>query len=269
MRIKFIKFTFLVVLVEILALYYSWKFISKFGTNTMTVNVTLNKPIKPNRHLSKIITVILRNFEIQENDVSLTVESILNLFPNIQIFVISDGSPYPPLDLINSNTSYKNVKFIDLSLNLNVPFKESYPLFNIKTKYVLFIPDAVRITNRQSITAMINENIKLRDRIVTAPVANIKNVQCLATDLNVKEWTLKYKVIKNDTCDSVSGRQIILIETQVLKRLPNAFMMPFPESLYIQTTALNIKVRKNKNYRYKCFIFNIFVGKIGGRAFSS
>lgn len=258
MQMKFVKFTLFVVIVEILALYYSWKFISKFGTNNITLNVTLNKPVTRtgNRHISKLITVILRNFDLQENDVRLTVESLLNVMPNVHVLILSDGVPYPPLDL-HWNTSCKNVKLINLSLNLNISFKESYPLFNIKTKYVLFIPDSVRFSNRQSITSLINESLRHRDVIVTSPVANIKNVQCVAVDLNVKEWTLKYRVVKNDTCNSIVGRQVILVETQMLRRLPNAFMMPFPEALYIQTASLGVKVCC-EFYWNKHFLFQFF-----------
>lgn len=251
MRFKVAKFIFLVILVELLALYYSWKFISKFGTNPTTVNITYsNKQIitkSGSKHISKIVTVILRNFELQENDVTLTVESILNVFPSIQILIICDGYPYPPLDLVFSNSTIKNIKLINLGLNLNTSYKDNYPLFQIKTKYVLFIPDSIRITSRQPIATMLNELMRVPDRIVTVSVASVKNTQCLNIDLNIKEWTLKYSIGKNESCDSISGKHITLVETSLLKKLPNVFLMPFPEAFYIQTVANNIKVNLNIN----------------------
>lgn len=245
MRFRVAKFSILIVLIEIIALYYSWKFITKFGSNNVSVNITLNKPVivrTGSRHVSKLVTVVIRNVELQENDVTLTVESIISIFPNIQIYIICNGYPYPPLEFSQTNSTYKNVKLFNLAVNLNVPFKDSYPLFQIKTKYALFIPDSVRFTTKQSIVTMLNEIVKAPDKIIATPISNDKNIQCVEVDLNVREWTLKYKIVRNDTCDSIVGRQAILVEVQVLKRLPNVFMLPFPEAFYIQTTAIGVKV---------------------------
>nr|CAD7197772.1 unnamed protein product [Timema douglasi] len=40
-----------------------------------------------------------------------------------------------------------------------------------------------------------------------------------------------------------AGKQVILLETGILRRLPDPFMLPFPEALYIQTSSKNIKVK--------------------------
>lgn len=247
MRIRVAKVTFLVVFVNIIALYYSWRLISKYGNSITPIPIQVNNkpPTKTiNRHLSKSITFVLRNFELNENDVTLTVESILNVFPNIQILIVCDGTPYPPLELLFSNITTKNVRIVDLSYSLTVPFKDRHPILNIKTKYVLFIPDSSRVTSRQVVQAMVSELIKSPDKIVAVSYPNSRNVHCLLLDLNIKEWTLKYESIKNDTCDAIHGKHAFLIDTQLLKKCPDPFMQPFPDALYLQTTAQEVKVTK-------------------------
>lgn len=244
MRLNASKFIVLVIFVEILALYYSWKFISRFGTTNLNQNVTLSTKVsKPNaRQLGKFVTVVIRGFELQENDLLMTIESFVNLFPNINILIVCDELPYPPFELIFSNSTIKNVKLINLTPHLNVSFKEKYPLFQIKTKYALFLTDSIRISNRQAIVTMFNKILVSQDKILVSPVGSVKYVQCLKSTLLLKEWTLKYTHFDNITCDSILGKHVALVDVEILWKLPNVFMMPFPESLYIQTTAQNIKV---------------------------
>lgn len=244
MRVRVAKITFLLVFVNIIALYYSWRLISKYGNTVTPLAVNVNKPVSKslNKHISKSVTVILRNFELHENDVTLTVESVLNVFPNIQILILCDGIPYPPLDLMFSNFTSKNVKIVNLSPKLNVPFNDRYPLFSLKTKYVLFISDSTRINSRQIVQAMLSQLTKQPNEIVAATYVHTKGVQCLNTDLNIKEWSVKYESVKNDTCDAITSKHAILIETQFLRKCADPFMLPFPEALYIQTTAQRLKV---------------------------
>lgn len=253
MRIKVAKITFLVVFLNIIALYYSWKLLSKYTTNISTIPVNIvHKPVSSkssnsNKHLSKSVTIVLRNFDLQENDVTQTAESILNVFPNIQILILTDEEPYPPFELVFLNSTLKNVKIINLSFNINVPFKERHPIFNIRTKYALFIPDSTRITSRQLVHQMVSEVTRKSEQerekiIVAVPFANAKNVQCWNLVLNSKEWTLKYDSVKNDSCDMISGKHSFLLDIEVLKNCGEPFMEPFPQALYIQTKAQDIKV---------------------------
>lgn len=199
----------------------------------------------PTKHVSKLITLVLRQFELYENDVTSTVKSFINVFPSIQILVLFDSSPYPPLQLLFWNSKFKNIKLINLSSKVNVSYVDQYPLSHVKTKYVLFIPDSVRLPNRQTLQLLLSEIIKESDDIIVAPVGGRKHLNCLKVDLSIRAWMLQYSVIKNFTCDAVSGRHVTLLETDLLRKLPNAFLLPFPQSLYLQTAAINVKVRKS------------------------
>ncbi|XP_044736368.1 fukutin-related protein [Chrysoperla carnea] len=261
MRIKVSKLiAFLIIFVNVIALYFTWKLFSHIGVGSKKIlfqeqyqTAIVNKA--PSKHISKSITVVIRQFELYENDVSATVESILSLFPNIQIFIISDDIPYPPLNILYSNTTFsKNIHFFNLGVNLNVPLKDRLPLFMINTKYVLFIPDSTRISSKQIIQSLVNELIKNPNDLSVALYSNNKNFGCLKIDLNIREWTLKYSTIVNNnkeksiSCDAVTGKHATLIETQLLKRLTEPFMLPFPETLYVQTAVLNSKVHIINSY---------------------
>lgn len=242
-----------VILVKVVLLYYfvfrlfiTFKIESTPSPNTVTKS--------PTKHLSKMITVIIRDFELYENDVTLTAHSFLNIFPTMHLFVLYDELPYPPLDIMLTNNSLPNVKFINLSPSLKSSFTDSYPVAQIKTKYVLFVPDSTRLTSRQSLQALINEISKKQETMVVAPVRNQrKNMVCLKININIREWVLKYNSAKGLECDGVSGKHVLLMETDSLKKLPNAFITPFSESLYIQTMMSKLKV----GYA----VFNTYSGK--------
>lgn len=230
--------------------YYTLRLFISFNgfknTNNSSVMVkTVTKPPLPSiKHLSKLITVVIRDFELHENDVTLTAQSFLNVFPNIQVFILYNDLPYPPLDITISNNTLPNVKLVNLSPNLRSSFSEHYPVFQIKTKYVLFVPDSTRITSRQSLQAMVNELIKQSANIVTAAINSYKKeLKCLRLNVNIREWSLKYSFVKSFTCDAVSGKHVILVGTDLLMKLPNVFLLPFPQSFYIQTSILSQKVR--------------------------
>lgn len=223
-------------------LFYPWKEVS---TNPVTT-IPAPQPSKaPNRHITKMITIVLRQFENFENDVAPTLQSILMLLPNIQIIVVSDNPPYPPFEFTVPNTTLKNVKVVNLQVNLLSNPREFNPLTYIKTKYVLFLPDSMRITSRQNIQHMLNYITKHPKENVVAPFSSTKFLNCQKLDLNLKEWSLKYEQTKQDTsCDAVVGKHALLMTTDMLRLLPKPFMLPFPESLYLQMVVKNIKVKR-------------------------
>ncbi|CAH1995876.1 unnamed protein product [Acanthoscelides obtectus] len=226
-------------------LYFTLRLFILF-TTSKPEQVPTEKPTTKSsiKHVGKLITIILRDFELHENDVTLTVHSFLNLFPTVHIYILYDELPYPPLDIMLTNNTLPNVKFVKLSPTLKNSFYDQYPVNQIKTKYVLFVPDSTRLTSRQTIQIMINELEKFSGHIIAAPLSSHKkNMKCLRIHMHVKEWTLKYSEIKGLECDGVVGKHIILLETDHLREMSNAFLLPFPQSLYVQTSVLNFKVK--------------------------
>lgn len=170
MRLKYAKLlTVLVLAVNVILIFYTWKrFLSNESTNPSTVDSKETNGSNGQRqkershttikHIKKTITIIFRDFYHFENDLHHSIDSILNLIPNIQILVIYDEDPYPPLNFMNNFTgTHPNVKFINLNFDIRKTSKALSPLTQIRTKYILFVPDSFRFGGRAIIHKMLTE----------------------------------------------------------------------------------------------------------------
>lgn len=248
MRIRYPKLILFIFVINIFIIYHFWKLFGQANDLSEKKTIAPKSLRRPQpKHLSKLVTVIIREFEPQENDLTGTVSSILNLLPTVQIVIINEGLPYPPLSNSHKNISLSNLKLIDLSNNLDTPYLEAYPFTHVKTKYVLFVPDSARITNRQTILRMVYTLHNRTAALVAAPLDNRKDLKCFDLNVNSREWLIKYNKVNGDICDLVKEKHVILTETDLLISLNNPLMLPFPTSLYLQTAAKNLKV--------SCFYF--------------
>lgn len=249
MRLKYSKLiTFIVFVINAILLYYTWKlFLSDsnsealgYDAPTATDKIVRQKDRiqSANRHIKKAITIVFRDFYHFENDLQHSIESILNLIPNVQIVVVYDTEPYPPMTFVaNYTTIHSNVKFINLSFDVKKTAKALSPVFQMKTKYALFIPDSVRLGGRTILQKMLKEIERIEKgdadggkdkisergssassssksiirRIVVIPFAsNVKTMgNCCRIKMDLANWTMEYGV-KNgtDNCDMVN-----LVET--------------------------------------------------------
>lgn len=169
MRLKYAKLlTMLVFVVNVILLFYTWKWFlhSKSTNDTLIIDAKLinaannkqNRMHSTNKHIKKAITIIFRDFYHFENDLHHSIDSILNLIPNIQILVIYEDEPYPPLSFVcNYTVTHSNVKFINLNFDIRKTSKALSPLVQIRTKYVLFVPDSFRFGGRAIIQKMLTE----------------------------------------------------------------------------------------------------------------
>ena len=239
MRIKLSKFVgSFVVIINLVIVYYSWQSVSRI--ERYIYKPQSNKTVKVSlKHVAKLVTVVIRDFYHLENDVLGTVQSFVKVYPSIQILVLSDGIPYPPINLVHGNSTIPNVKIIDLTPGLSVSYFEQYPLSSINTKYVLFVPDSTRVINRHQLQLMIDKISKHHGHIFVVPFLGFKSLNCYELVHDFMKWTVIYKNNKEFTCDSVSGKHVMLIETDVLRKLPNIYLLPFPHSIYLQTSFLN------------------------------
>lgn len=241
MRIKPTRLiALLVVLLNIIIIYYTWRLFIAYTGNNISKSTLIKITTKvPQKRIGKLVTVVIRDFEPNENDVSATVESFLNVFPNVQILLFSNGFPYPPLDILASNVT-RNIKIIDLNPSLYRSNLPDYPVSLIRTKYVLFIPDSTRISNRHPVQSLLNVLKEEKRKIVATNFVNL-NVKCLNVDILTKQWTLKY-LVGNSSCDVILGKHVLMMETSVLRQASSEFQLPFPYSLYLHTSVLNYKV---------------------------
>lgn len=245
MRLKYSKLlTFIVFVINAILLYYTWKlFLSDRNSETFgydeqlateKINRQKDRIQSTNRHIKKAITIVFRDFYHFENDLQHSIDSILNLIPNVQIVVVYETEPYPPIPFIVNYTSiHNNVKFINLNFDVKKTAKTLSPVFQMKTKYALFMPDSVRLGGRTILQKMLKEieRIEKSDdgkekekgdnsdgsgngsgksiirRIVVIPFAsNVKTMgNCCRIKMDLTDWTMEYSV-KNgtDNCDMVT-----------------------------------------------------------------
>lgn len=248
MRIRVAKLiTLIVLLLNLSVLCCIWIL---FSRNDEAQSIQRNKSListpvpQTLKYIENSVTVIIRKSDFFENDITKTVDSILSILPNISVLIVSDVLPYPPLGISKSAT---NVKVINMQFQLGHSNQERNPLYYVRTKYVLFIPDATRILSENSLHSMIFELKRQPHNIVAAPFSSIKTVSCLNIHLKIREWIIQYDLSDGDLCDAVKGKHALLIESQMLKKLPEALMLPFPDALYIQTAAESIKVQLLQN----------------------
>lgn len=276
MRLKYSKLiTFLIVAINIFLVFYTWKLFmttsSAFGNLSATVPLVVTqssqmsagaasdnnagmeqqqqhtqKPVKPkdkiqtaNKHIKKTITIIFRDFYHFDNDLKGSIDSILTLIPAVQIFIVYNEEPYPPLDYLANYTTKNNVKFVNLGFDVRKSAKMLTPIYQIKTKYVLLLPDSVRLGGRSIIQKMLKElnsgdeqqqqhqpvvlaadggtkkdekhgatAAKGPKKMLVIPFAsNVRTMtNCCQLKLDMANWTLEYSV-KNGTnsCDLVGS----------------------------------------------------------------
>lgn len=77
--------------------------------------------------------------------------------------------------------------------------------------------------------------------VVIVPIGKIA-LHCLELDLRVKEWSLRITRITGTECDSVTGKHVTMLETKILRRLSDPFLLPFMDALYMQMAAIGVKV---------------------------
>lgn len=243
MRLKYSKLcTFIIIIVNFVLAYFTWKLFIVDNLPTSFVSIPLSEQqqqAKPqsriqtaNKHIKKALTIIFRDVFHFDNDLKESIDSILNLIPNVQILVIYDEEPYPPLQFVSNYTVTRiNVKFINLGFDIHKSVRTLAPILQIKTKYVLFMPDSVRIGGRSIIQKMLREIEKnmntisdnagpnqLTDetavgtatmasrKIVAVPFAsNVKTIgNCYSIQLDFPNWTIEYSVKNGSTnCDMV------------------------------------------------------------------
>lgn len=212
------------------------------------------QPSKTPRHLSKLITVVFRQFEEFENDVADSVQSFLSAYPNMPVVVVCESPPYPPFPFSATNETLRNVKVMSLELRLTAGPQDLDPLTHVFTEYILFVPDSTRVLRRTLQQAMTAATVNPSQAIAIG-VGNSKLI-CQQVKWNYAEWTLQYnKDASAKICDAIHGQHALLIRTSLVRKLPQPFNFPFPESLYLQTAAKGVKVSLKKN----SMIIKIFI----------
>lgn len=235
---KIYLLAFVIVILTICA-YMFPRFIN-YSIAPVTVSPNSLQP-RSTRHLSKLITVVFRQFEEFENDIADSVQSFVVAFPNMPVVVLCQGFPYPPFQFSVNNETLRNVRIISLEFRLNASPKDLNPLSHILTEYVLVVPDSTRVS-RRVLQEVVTAATTFPSQAVAVGVAN-SHLICQQVKWNYADWTLQYsKDSSAKLCDALHGQHTLLIRTSVLQKLPQPFAFPFPESLYLQKSVRKIKV---------------------------
>lgn len=278
--------TIIIVLVNVVLMCLFWKYFSvsdEYGATERSAVAAkqIDHVQSTNKHIKKTITVVICDFYDFENDLQRSIDSILNLIPSVQILVIYNVEPYPPMPFMaNYSAMYSNVRFINLSFDVKKSSKALSPVFGVKTKYTLFLPDSVRLGGRSILQKMLKEieagvpetakrtnasKSVNRKVVVTQFASNQKTAgNCCSIKNDAINWTMEFTVKNGSTnCDMVSAGMSVLrsflckfnfpsqflqkhgmlIETAFLRMLPDPLAQPFPEMLYIQAKVAKSTVR--------------------------
>lgn len=193
------------------------------------------------RHLSKLVTVVFRQFEDFENDIAESVQSFVSAYPNIPVLVLCERRQYPPFQFSATNVTLRNVRLISLELKLDSAPSSLDPFSYVSTEYVLFVPDSTRVS-RRVFQQMAVAATTFTSQAIAVGIGNARII-CQQLKWAYANWTLQYsKDSSKKLCDAVQGQHALLIKTSTLQTLPKPFIFPFPESLYLQTAIRKIKV---------------------------
>ncbi|KAF6216540.1 hypothetical protein GE061_000883 [Apolygus lucorum] len=151
--------------------------------------------------------------------------------------------PYPPLLLNATSALFQNVKHVYLQSSLNNSFESRTPFLQLKSSHVLFMPDSARIHTKKTIEKMFKILRSEKRNLVAATFKASKPVSCLKTHINLKEWMIQFEDIRDSVCGFIKGKHATLMKTEILSKLTDPFMLPFPDSFYLQAAAQGLKTR--------------------------
>ena len=210
-------------------------------------NIT-DKPVKkiievttiPPAILAPSITFIYQDFDMLNNVISETVQGIAKNFSDINILVLSKTFPYPPIDIPDRH----NIKLITLISELNQRLNDSRPEQNIRSNYILFMPDGVSISYqyKRKLQQQLREMASAQSPFVFVIPVEGSKWTCHGLSVDYRHWTIQIgDTLRQSSCSYVTGDHGILLRTQDLYLLADPFLIPTFMSLYIQLSVVNIK----------------------------
>ncbi|KAH8405603.1 hypothetical protein KR215_004245 [Drosophila sulfurigaster] len=138
-----------------------------------------------NKHIRKSITIVFYGHYNFEQDLRPSIESILDVIPNMPILVLQEGSPeyaYPPVSFERNltNGEEQTVRFMSLAFDVRQTREQLNPLAAIRTKYALLMPDSVRVSSKnllQKILREINTKSRIQEVVKKRPQSQSQQQQ--------------------------------------------------------------------------------------------
>ncbi|BFG04808.1 fukutin-related protein [Drosophila madeirensis] len=283
LRLRMAKLMLLgVLLVNLIFLYYTWNTLLWRRISRVLAGGEELEPKAPkltpkekvrnaNKHIRKSITIVFYGHYNFEQDLRASIDSILDVIPNMPILVLQEGGTeyaYPPLNYERNLTAGEDqtVTFLSLAFDVRRTRQDLDPLAAIHTKYALLMPDSVRLNSKNLLQKILREintigvagaqaqaqpkeqrvavpPEEMVRRMVLVPFAgNLKSYSsCARMRMDLPNWTLEI-VATNDSrrCDLFLQKHAILLDVAALAAMPEPFCLPFPEMLYMQAKIANL-----------------------------
>ena len=211
---------------------------------------------KKNAELNDLVTFVLIDFEYFENDIANTLDDICTQTKDIDIILITDKQPYPPIEF-KSSIKDCNLKIITTSPDPTKNIYETRPEYFINTEFVILIPDSTRLSTKLLLSSLKISHI-YEKQIIAIPVIHSNELidyyyHCYRLNFDLKRWTLIYEILKNEhrKCDALDGEFAFLIRKDDLFEFNQPFVKPFPLSLYIQAKLKNFEILIDDDIKFQ------------------
>ena len=202
--------------------------------------ISISKPEPEPSRKEPTLSVVMFDFYKADNHVALSASYIVSNH-SVPVYIVTDTTLYPPLNFDLKENEIHNIKYITLKPRGVMPFKASRPEMQIKSDFVLFIPDGAFI-NKQFMSTfrnLVSQNKIFYKDTYAIPIQK-QHLTCYEIDYAIRNWTLKIGKKSDDdgNCGLVHGAHGLLLGTRKLEQMIDPFLpQPFL-SLYIQIRGL-------------------------------
>ncbi|XP_053405539.1 ribitol 5-phosphate transferase FKRP-like [Mercenaria mercenaria] len=191
------------------------------------------------KSLDPSLTVVLQDFDPFHNDVYNTVSYIAKNFTAVNVIVITEKLPYPPMKI----PKLPNVKLLVMKNDVKKTLNDSRPEYHINTNFVLFVPDGAIVHDyfMRKFKYFVAKYDYMKYEGYAIPLRGT-TLKCHGIVFSVKTWTLEIGgKLPTTKCGYVSGDHGILLRTKHLYELSNPFLTPTFMSIYIQLSLIYFK----------------------------
>lgn len=195
-------------------------------------------------------SVIIREFEEYDNDVSQTVHHIHEVLGiHVPIYIVTDKRTYPPLNI--SNDHIRGTFVLDFEMDRK-RITDAEILDAITSDLIIFVPDGARIQNKTVFNRLIDDFNLAKFSKAFALKTNINGLKCPGMHINLQRWRMTITDFDGSEglCDYIEGDQAILLRTETLSELPSPWTIPLTKSLYMQFV-----IRRWKSFVYTPLVF--------------
>ncbi|XP_052795790.1 ribitol 5-phosphate transferase FKRP-like [Mya arenaria] len=207
--------------------------------NRQSNNAEHSKTSEPLNVLPSL-TVIIQDFDVLQNDVFTSASYIAGNLSDVNVLIVSEQIPYPPVKI----PTLENVKLVISQPNPGHSLNSSRPELNIRSNFVLFLPDGSLIGQDfyRIYKSFVNKLDLSRNEAFAITVDNSRR-NCYGLDFKMKTWTLNIgERLDSKSCGYVKGDHGLLLQTKHLFSLMDPFMPSTFMSLYIQLSLVYVKV---------------------------